>query len=137
MSGVLFFSPSKFSVGVKSHNCGGKATASVVFGLLWFSVSSFSVLMCVWGQCSAVVLILLHKDENQRVEHVSKEWSTASSCSGRSPFCVQLQQCFTMCLTHCGIVLSPICLLTQTLLLLPQISSSLSIFYHPQHLVLF
>ena len=64
---------------------------SGLLGLLWSSSSSCKALRCVWGHYPAAVWILLHKDANQRVQHVSEEWTGTSAGCNQFSAGVQLQ----------------------------------------------
>lgn len=49
----------------------------------WSSSNCCKALGCIWGHYPAAVWIILHKDANQKVKHVSDEWSGTSPWSSR------------------------------------------------------
>lgn len=109
--------PNKCSGGLKF---GGKPTAWTLLSFFWSSSSSQKALSCVWSHQPAVIWILLHKETNLTVQHVSDGWTATSAWSGWSPFRtgVQLQgeqsshriYCFHCLFINSSISLSPLCL---------------------------
>lgn len=61
-------------------------TVSITVRTLWCLRSYCKALGCVWGHYPAAVWIIVHKNANQRVQHVSEVWSGTCLWSGWSQF---------------------------------------------------